>query len=105
MDGLTFETKEISGITGKVTVALNEETGSVYISQRIILPKNKLEETDDLSCSKIIHEDENYVVFERAVHFHRNTFGVILDVISKLIEKNDLISKFPDNIGYAKISK
>jgi len=105
MDGLIFKTKKISGISGKVTVALNEETGSVYISQRVIISKDKLKETDNLSRCKIIREGENYVVFERAVHLHRNTFGVIIDVISELIERNKLMSKFSDNIGYAKISK
>lgn len=105
MEGIRFRTTQISGIPGKVTVALDEETGSVHIEQRVILSKDRIREIDDLKHCEIIRESKNYVVFERAVHFHRNTFGVILDVISKLIEKNDLISKFPNNIGFAKISK
>jgi hypothetical protein len=105
MEGIRFRTTQISGIPGKVTVALDEETGSVHIEQRVILSKDRIREIDDLKHCEIIRESKNYVVFERAVHFHRNTFGSILGIISKLIEEYDLMNKFPGEIGYAKISK
>jgi hypothetical protein len=103
MNVIKFRTTQISGIPGKVTVALDEETGSVYLKQMIMLSKENPNWTDDLEHCKIIRESTRYIVIERAVHFHRNTFGSILGAISDLIEKNDLMNKFPDEIEYAKI--
>jgi predicted lactoylglutathione lyase len=94
MNVIKFRTTQISGIPGKVTVALDEETGSVYLKQMIMLSKENPNWTDDLEHCKIIRESTRYIVIERAVHFHRNTFGSILGAISDLIEKNEVLTAY-----------
>ena len=105
MDAVRFKTKSISGIQGKVTVAINKETGSVYLEQRIMLSKDNTNLTDDLEHCKIIRESTRYIVFERAVHFHMKTFGNIIGALSELIDRNDMMNKFPDNIIKIKVHK
>lgn len=101
MNGIKFKTKQISGIPGEVTVAINEETGSVYLKQRIMLSKDNPNWTDDLEHCKIIRESPRYIVIERVVHFHRKTFGNIMGALSELIDRNDMMNKFPENFERA----
>lgn len=105
MNVIKFKTKQISGIPGKVIVALDEETGSVYLKQMIMLSKENPNWTDNLEHCKIIRESSRYIILERVVHFHRKTFCNIMGALSELIDRNDMINKFPEHFIKVELKK
>ncbi len=92
----SFKTKNLSGVTGKLTVAIDKETGSVVFQQRLFVIKNT-DNKDPLEHCEILRETDKYVYIERLVHLHRETFGTALFKLSDLIGRTDLMNKFPDN--------
>ena len=92
----SFKTKSLSGTTGKLTVAIDEETGSVVFQQRIFVIKDD-ENKDTLQHCDILRETDKYAYIERLVHLHRETFGTAIMMLSDLIGRTDLMNKFPDN--------
>ena len=90
----TIKTNKLSGVTGRLTVAIDKETGSVIFEQRMILAKPY---TDDLKACDVLRETDRYAYIVRRVHLHRETFGNAMALLSDLIGKTDLMNKFPDN--------
>lgn len=95
----TIKTNEYSGVTGRMTVALDKETGSVLLQQKILIKKTEeeCEKECEKECCDVLRETDNYIFVKRLVHIHRNTFGEIIPMLSDLISRTDLPERFPEN--------
>lgn len=95
-----FKTISNQGYPCKTIVAVDEQ-GQVIIEQLFLQPK----ETFAPETESGLREFKGLMLTRRGVYLKRESMGMVMLVLSELVEETKLHEKFPENFGYAAFKK